>query len=194
MRRPKPKLVCCDTIKYIIPVQVRAKLNGCQAKKKTELDSDRSSNSISQWLLHLQPEKWCEETEAELENIRKMNLITRFNSMIGCRVKFNLLNTKKYTTCVSHNRSRDTTVRFLPWVNLFSPLQTVHKVSGAHRGPYTMGSRGSLPRGYNRQAFKQTTDLNSVLPFTKGVDLSIHSPTACTGTNRPFTLLSIYVQ
>jgi len=38
---------------------------------------------------------------------------------MGVRVKFNLLNTEKYITCVRHNRSRDTTVRFLAWVNFF---------------------------------------------------------------------------
>ena len=54
---------------------------------RTELDLDHSSNSISQWLLRLQQEKWWEETEAELENIRKINLVTRFISRIRKKVK-----------------------------------------------------------------------------------------------------------
>lgn len=93
MRRPKPKFGCCNTIKYIIPVTGYSKTDRLPSNK-TELDLDRFSNSISQWLLRLKPEKWWEETEAKLENIRKINVITGFISRMDLGVKFNLLNTK----------------------------------------------------------------------------------------------------
>jgi len=49
-------LGCCDTLKYIIPVTGDSKNNRLPSNK-IELDLDPSSNSISQWLLRVQPEK-----------------------------------------------------------------------------------------------------------------------------------------